>query len=102
MKNEKNLGFFEREENYYWNVACACGTGFPGVLSAAYVSRTDKFSVHDRSIDRRDRSIAPGSENGNRAKPAYQNKTEKELNSLVKTKFRFSISLSKIINFFKK
>ena len=102
MKNEKNMGFFEREENYYWNVACAFGPGFTGVLSTAYVSRTDKFSLHDRGIDRRGRSIAQRGENGNRAKSAYQNKTEKELNSLVKTKFRFSISLSKIINFFKK
>jgi len=32
----------------------------------------------------------------------YYNKTEKELNSLVKTKFKISIDLYKVINLFKK
>lgn len=58
------------------------------------------FDVRQR--DRRIWHDTQGSEKPNRAEPAYENKTEKELNSLVKTRFKFNIPLNKFFKTIKK
>jgi hypothetical protein len=92
----------EREENYYWNVAYALGAGITGVLPIADECGPTEFSHNHRCADWRNGSASQRSQITDRAAPHYQNKTERELNSLVKTRFKFNISLNKFFKTLKK
>jgi hypothetical protein len=96
------MEFPERKEDEYWHVAHACNSGLAGVFSSIADKPANRFSKSDSSHDWRLRDDSQRTENANRKGITFENKSEKELNSLVKTKFKFNIQLSKIINLFKK
>jgi len=91
----------EWEENRYWNVAYAIGSGITGVFPTSYECRTVEFSANNGYSDRRDGNNSQRSQNANSPGHYCQNKTERELNSLVKTKLKFNIDLNKIVEIFK-
>ena len=100
-KTETDMEMDERKENNYWNVAYAISTGYAGFLPGN--ADTGANPIHSNSRGSSRRSWRHTQRNQNKSGAAnYENKTEREINSLIKRRVSINIAINKIVEFIKK
>jgi hypothetical protein len=109
MKDEKNnrifkkedLGSFERKETRLGNSSLAGGERIRSISAEFIKPTTNRMDTMDRnSINDRRRDTLNSQKGYNKETVKLHNKTEKEVNSLVKFRLRLNIKLHDIKQFF--
>jgi len=100
VSKRENLGPFQRKEKGHRHHSLAGRKRTGGIFSKLNEFLSDRFYPNDRNSDNGSRGDSFTCKKRGNKKVVGQNKTEKEINSLIK--FKININFSEIINFLKR
>ena len=100
-ETEESLEVVKRKKNEYRDGDNVSSSGSESVFPGPNASRTIGFHPNSRSGDRWNWPYSQRNQGLSFSKDVYRNKTEREVNSLLRSKFKVSIAINKIVAFFK-